>query len=682
MTSVGRRRPAAGWCVRAGISSPVTCALVLYAAVANAAGDILPDTADHPAFAHAMDVHVERIDGVPVVFDHGQVRPDFADGVRSSTRTRRLLADGWRFRFDPNDEGQTSGWALGDFDDSGWSRVTVPHCWDMTPGGRFWDWSNRSASNPPHYDGAAWYRLAFDHEAGAAARQRIEFLGVSQRARVYFNGVEIARHEGGGQPLSVDVSDHLRPGRNQLAVKVIRLANFERGGEGDPTHAAEIDHVHTAHPKAPDNWPYAGLIRPVSLLTEPAVTARKVLVRTAADTVETAVVVCNHGREPATVTVRVESPAVLAAGEQKRLEVAAGGVRVAKIRMPLSDHAERWSPERPRLHEATVRLTSAAGIVDEQCLRFGIREFAAKDGRFLLGSTPVFLKGASLYEETRERGAAMLPEDHAWLLDLAKQAGMNFLRFPVVQRAPVAYRLADERGLLVTGEWGGFWYREGSMGAQVADARSVFLSHGRCAVWDLLNHPSVVLWCIHNESHQFCEQYEPFVRAGRDLVRELDWQRRPVTWAAWNPVKGEPHFEHADAIGFNEYRGAMDPFEDLAPDVDATVRNNPGKPLVILENGGWATRGRRGAAEDKGTEDWQADLLVRQHQVLADRTPPLAGYTYWILMDYRSRKPYTGNPDADGYSMMGMYDSEGLPKVVRDVFRDLIWERRPVAARR
>lgn len=111
-----------------------------------------------------------------------------------------------------------------------------------------------------------------------------------------------------------------------------------------------------------------------------------------------------------------------------------------------------------------------------------------------------------------------------------------------------------------------------------------------------------------------------------------------MTWAAWNPVKGQPHYEHADVVGFNEYRGFMDPFEDLAPDVDATSAANPGKPLVVLENGAWAIRGRRGGVDEPGSEDWQADLMVRQHRVLADRVPPMAGYTYWILMDYR------GNP--------------------------------------
>jgi beta-glucuronidase len=136
---------------------------------------------------------------------------------------------------------------------------------------------------------------------------------------------------------------------------------------------------------------------------------------------------------------------------------------------------------------------------------------------------------------------------------------------------------------------------------------------------------------------------------------------------------GQPHFEHADAVGFNEYRGAMDPFENLEPDLERVIKENRDKPLIILENGGWSRLGDRGPKEQKGNEDWQAHLLTRQHEVLTRFAPPLSGYTYWLLNDYRSRKPYTGNKKSDGWSRMGMYDEFSQPKLVRDIFRNLSW---------
>lgn len=632
------------------------------------------DMGDHPGFAHAMDVRTQKIDGFPVVFHYGQVRPEFThENAINSHRRRVVLDTGWKFRFDPENEGDATGWAKEPLPEGRWTEVTVPHCWDMMPGGRFHDWSDNSPSNPPHYNGAAWYRLEFAHEPQAGKHHRLEFLGVQQRARVYFNGLEIALHEGGGQPFSIDVTHHLRKGKNLLALKVIRRANHEPSKSGQNHEAPEIPQVHGPYPKAPDKWPYAGITREVSLIRENPVTIRKTLLRTRGDDFEAAVVVSNLSEENGSFAVGLASPALATPVEPITVNVPAGATRVIQFQAKLKKSAMRWSQQTPALHQVKVQLRKAGNPLDEWNGSYGIRSVAVKGERILLNEQPVFLKGVAMYEETRQRGAALLPEDHMQIFRLCRDSGANFIRLQVIQRSPLVYQTADRLGFMLTGEWGGFWYREAAMDAQTKDPLSIYQSHARCAIWDLMNHPSVFLWCSQNESHQFCPEYERFVAKGTEIVRELDWQRRPVSWAAWHPHMGQPEFKHSDVVGFNEYRGAMDPFENLEPDMQQVTRENPGKPLVIMENGAWARPGNRGRADEKGTEEWQADLLSRQHAVLINHIPPLAGYTYWLLADYRSRKFYTANKEADGYSAMGLYGPDGQVKLVRDVFHDLKW---------
>jgi beta-glucuronidase len=158
---------------------------------------------------------------------------------------------------------------------------------------------------------------------------------------------------------------------------------------------------------------------------------------------------------------------------------------------------------------------------------------------------------------------------------------------------------------------------------------------------------------------------------GRSLVRKIDRGMLPITWAGWHPHKGEPHFEHADIVGFNEYRGSLDAFEDLAPDMEIVTKQNPGKPIVIMENGSWATLGRRGSPKKSGTEDWQARLITRQWEVLRQHKPQLSGYVHWLLKDYRTRRAYTARKSKNGWNRMGLYSEKGEPKLARDVFRDL-----------
>ncbi|MGJ8652425.1 MAG: glycoside hydrolase family 2 protein [Opitutaceae bacterium] len=632
--------------------------------------------ADSPEFVHAMGIESVEVDGFPVVLHYGEIRPDFEDNAPNPYRDRRSLDGDWKFSFDPEAEGIAENWPTKP-DIQDWTTVQVPHCWDMMPGGRFWDWSDRSPSNPPFYDGTAWYRREFDHQPSTEQKQyRIEFLSVQQRGRIFLNGTLLALHEGSGQPFSVDISEALRPGKNTLAVQVIRLANFRPKEDGDGFH--ELYPAHTQHPKAPDNWPYAGINRSVTLITENPITIRKTQVRTADGLLEAAVCITNRSSKSHKVKANIDSSAITNA-ESQVITIRPNQNRVLKFSAALKQPAKKWSTESPNLHTLTTRLEINNYPVDTLRTEFGIRSFKTIDHQFALNESLIFLKGVAFYEEHPKRGNALLPSDHEEFFRLSDEADANFIRLHVGQRDPYVYQLADKLGFMLCAEWGGFWYTEKSMGAQTEDKQSVYQSHAHCTVWDLMNHPSVVLWGLNNESHQFCDEYAPFLKVGRDIVETYDKGGRPITWAAWHPHKGEPHFEYADAVGFNEYRGAMDPFEELAPDLVQATEENPNKPLIILENGAWSTLGSRGKPHQKNTEDWQADLLKRQHKVLTDHRPRLAGYTYWLLTDYRSRKTYTGNKHQNGWSRMGMYNEFSQPKLVRNVFRDLEWPTTPIA---
>jgi beta-glucuronidase len=618
------------------------------------------DFADTPAFSHAMDIRTEKVDGFPVVFHYGEIRPDFEDRVENPHRERMSLDGAWDFRFDSEN--------LGIAAETSWTEVTVPHCWDMMPGGRFWDWSDRSEKNPPMYDGAVWYQRDFEFEPVAGKRHRLEFLGVPHRVRIYLNGKLLEMHEGGGQPFSIDATSSLKSGKNQLAVQIIRLPNFREKENGKGFD--EIEYLHTRHPKAPDNWPYGGISRSVSLLTENPVSIAKTQIRTVGRRLEAAVCISNHSEQSAEGLIDISSDAI-GDIDPKPFDLEPGENAVLRFDVALNPNAGQWSPDTPIVHNLKATLRVGDEVKDQLCSDFGIREFRTEGNTFTLNGKNVFLKGVAFYEEHPKRGNALTKQDHEALFKMATDADANFIRLHVAERHPLTYQLADRQGIMLCGEWGGFWYKEKSMGAQAEDPKSIFQSLARCALWDLMNHPSVVMWGLHNESHQFCDEYEEFVKKGHELVDQHDFQQRPVTWAAWHPTKGMPHFEHADAVGFNQYRGAMDPFELLDPDMREVAEKNPGKPLIILENGGWSRLGKRGGKLQKGTEDWQADLLQRQYDVLKQHTPPLSGYTYWLLTDYRSRKTYTGNKGNNGWSRMGMYTEYGEPKMVRDVFKGL-----------
>jgi beta-glucuronidase len=98
----------------------------------------------------------------------------------------------WRFRFDPEGNGEKGGWALPDTTASGWREVRVPHTWQV------------EAANVG-YRGLAWYRRTFEAPPSWSERAvRVEFEAVFHSATVWVNGKEAGRHIGKGyQPVVI-----------------------------------------------------------------------------------------------------------------------------------------------------------------------------------------------------------------------------------------------------------------------------------------------------------------------------------------------------------------------------------------------------------------------------------------------------------------------------------------------
>jgi beta-glucuronidase len=329
--------------------------------------------------------------------------------------------------------------------------------------------------------------------------------------------------------------------------------------------------------------------------------------------------------------------------------------------------ARPWSPRDPALYRLTARLEAGDGQpADELAVRYGVRRVEVTGGRLRLNGEPLLLKGLNWHEETAQRGRAMRGEDYQQLLDTAADLGANFLRSCGYTRHPDFYRAADERGMLVCDEPDNFWVESPQQRVQ----RGYGLSAALVAtmVWNQLNHPSVVLWSLHNESDTGDRTvYRAWISQLREAAARTDPQRRPVTWAS--NTSWDPAFDLADVIGFNEYFGYFYGDDaDLAWTIAAVHRQYPRSPILITENGCYADLGRHGGPGEAGTEEWQADKLRRHWSQVAQTADAMAGYTYWLLRDYKQRMNY--NHHYNGISAMGLLTFDGRRRAAYDAFRD------------
>jgi beta-glucuronidase len=154
-----------------------------------------------------------------------------------------------------------------------------------------------------------------------------------------------------------------------------------------------------------------------------------------------------------------------------------------------------------------------------------------------------------------------------------------------------------------------------------------------------------------------------FIEAEATHARELD-PTRLITAALL--VRGEgqtkiiddPLGKALDVIGFNEYIGWYEGRPESADSIEWRVDYQ--KPLIVSEFGGGAKAGLHGGANDRWSEEYQANIYRHQLGML-NRIPQLRGMSPWILMDFRS--PLRNLPGIqDGFNRKGLISDQGKKK--------------------
>ena len=115
------------------------------------------------------------------------------------------------------------------------------------------------------YAGAAWYWRDVSMQSLSPDQVAIlRFGAVDYLADVYLNGQKVGRHEGGYIPFEFDVTSLLRPGTNQIAVRVV-----DPGAK--PSVVEGINYAEIPHGK--QNWyvQTSGLWQSVEIQIRPRV---------------------------------------------------------------------------------------------------------------------------------------------------------------------------------------------------------------------------------------------------------------------------------------------------------------------------------------------------------------------------------------------------------------------------
>ena len=196
----------------------------------------------------------------------------------------------------------------------------------------------------------------------------------------------------------------------------------------------------------------------------------------------------------------------------------AAGRQETEVTLRLKDGAEKWEIGEGKMYTLVV---TAAGI-EPQGVRFGIRDFSAKEGHLTLNGRKIFLRS--------EANCAVFPETGycpmdvgSWkgILQKYRDYGVNCMRFHSHCPPEAAFTAADEMGMLMQPELS-HWDPEHAFESE--EARAYYRTELRQILRSLACHPSFVMLTFGNEL-QAGETGHAFMDTLLKEAREYDGTR-------------------------------------------------------------------------------------------------------------------------------------------------------------
>ena len=575
-------------------------------------------------------------------------------------RSEVLLEKGWKFhRGDAPEE-----------------EVCIPHDWAIYgPFSREYDLQNvavtqnyekkaslktgRTGGLP--YVGCGWYRCSFEVPSGK--RATLVFDGAMSEAHVFVNGKEVCFWPYGYNSFYVDVTDFVKPGSNELAVRLENLPNSSRW------------------------YPGAGLYRNVHLvLTETLhvgvwgthVATPEVSADFASVHLETTLEgVDDIGAKVHTYIIGPDGD-VVAEADSSLQPGESTAIQDFGIPAP-----ELWSPETPSLYKAVSVIGDGIRETDRYETVFGIRsvEFIPGKGFLLNGESRKF-QGVCNHHDLGPLGAAVNESAIRHQLELLKDMGCDAIRTSHNMPAPELVRLCDERGFMMMLEPFDEW--------DVAKCRNGY--HRYFEEWaekDMVNmlrqyrnHPSVVLWSIGNEVPTQCSP-EGYKVASflRDICHRED-PTRLVTcgmdqvscvlsngFAACIDVPGLNY----RTFRYEEAYAALPQGFILGTETGSTVSSRGVYKLPAVKRFSAKDPDQQCSAYELDACSWSN--IPDVDFALADDYPWTLGQFVWTGFDYLGEpSPYDTDAWPNHSSMFGIIDLASLPKDRFWLFRS-VWNR-------
>ena len=393
----------------------------------------------------------------------------------------------WKFNFVKDHNKRPANFFALKYDDSQWKDFPVPGLFELNGYGDAtyknigYAWAIQFDPNPPYiselnnYTGS--YRRTFELPKDWKGKDVYFHVGsATSNLTLWVNGKYVGYSEDSKVAAEFNISKYLKPGKNLIAMQVMRWC--------DGSYFEDQDF-----------WRFTGIAREVYLYARPKLHAADIRLNAALennyqDGVLNYKVSLKGGKTDVAIT--------LCDKDGKQIAQATGAQGVIKV-----PKVNAWTAETPYLYKAYITLKNKQGAAEVIPQKVGFRNVEIKNAQLLVNGQPVLVKGADRHEMDPDGGYVVSLERMIQDIKIMKQLNINAVRTSHYPCDPRWYDLCDEYGIYITAEANleshGMGYEEKSL-AKFPEYIVPHIERNEGNVKPLINHPSVIVWSLGNES--------------------------------------------------------------------------------------------------------------------------------------------------------------------------------------
>lgn len=392
----------------------------------------------------------------------------------------------WKFNFVKDHNKRPANFFALKYDDSQWKDFPVPGLFELNGYGDAtyknigYAWATQFDPNPPYiselnnYTGS--YRRTFELPKDWKGKDVYFHVGsATSNLTLWVNGKYVGYSEDSKVAAEFNISKYLKPGKNLIAMQVMRWC--------DGSYFEDQDF-----------WRFTGIAREVYLYARPKLHVADIRLNAALennyqDGVLNYKVSLKGGKTDVAIT--------LCDKDGKQIAQATGAQGVIKV-----PKVNAWTAETPYLYKAYITLKNKQGAAEVIPQKVGFRNVEIKNAQLLVNGQPVLVKGADRHEMDPDGGYVVSLERMIQDIKIMKQLNINAVRTSHYPCDPRWYDLCDEYGIYITAEANleshGMGYEEKSL-AKFPEYILPHIERNEGNVKPLINHPSVIVWSLGNE---------------------------------------------------------------------------------------------------------------------------------------------------------------------------------------